>query len=110
MTPKAIYEQIDPHIPFYPTDRLEDGRVCKLSTKTRDFVEVEPVFGPRKCNGGVWFDSLGGLGGLCSCVVVANGMSDDEVYKRTDADPGTTEDHDNVRFDLSVKVSDKDRA
>jgi hypothetical protein len=31
-------------------------------------------------------------------VVVADGMSDDEVDERADADPGTAEDHDDVWF------------
>ena len=92
--PKTIYEQIDPLLPFYLTDRLEDLRFRELPTKPRDFIQAEPFVGSRKRSGGVGLRFFGESS--CIWVVVAGGMSEDEVYERTDAYPGATKDYDHV--------------
>ena len=96
--PKTIYEQVDPLFLVYLAYCLEYRRVRRFPTNPGHFVQAELFVGSRKCRGRVGL-GLGCLGaGLGVRVVVADGVSDDEVDERADADTGTAEDHDDVWF------------
>ena len=98
--PQTIYEQVDPLFLVYIAYRLEDRRVRRFPTKPGHFVQAEPFVGSRKRHGRIWL-GLGCVGaGLGVWVVVANGVADNEVDERTDADPGTAEDYDDVWFSV----------
>ena len=96
--PKTIYEQVDSLFLAYLTYCLEGGRVRGFPNKPRHLVQAELFFGSRKCHGRIRLE-LGRLGdGLGAWVDITDGESDDEVDERADANPGTTEDHDDVWF------------
>ena len=69
-----------------------------MSTKPGNFVKAKlPVgSGERNRRMGFGFGFLGARPGVW--VVVADGVSNDEVDERTDAGPGTPEDYDDVWF------------